>query len=92
MSELKYINYDSQNVDGVAFDRKIESICRSSYRIDANQLFVAYSGSTKDLYENLNSIIEGKHILIIDVEQYGYYGYHDSNLWSWLREQYSVLL
>ena len=88
MSCVKYINYDSTDVDSVLFDKRIADICTSSYRIDANQIIVSYSGGVKDLYDNLSSLLEGKNILIIEFTQTGYYGYHNSSLWRWLKDQF----
>ena len=91
MSNIKFICYDSVEVDNVVFDNKIDILCRASYRIDANHLLVHYSSTSKDLYENLAPLIEGKHILIFDINNTEYYGYHNSSMWKWLKEQFSAL-
>lgn len=88
MSNIKYLNYDSSEMDNILFNNRLLSICSSVYRIDANQVFVNYAGSSKVLYENLAPILEGRYIIIIDVNQSGYYGYHNSSLWKWLKEQF----
>lgn len=91
MSDIKFIFYDSVEIDNVVFDNKIDSLCQASYRIDANHLLVHYSSSCKDLYENLAPLIEGKYIIIFDININEYYGYHNSSLWKWLKGQFSVL-
>ena len=87
MSKIKFIFYDSSEVDNVLFDAKMASLCSSVYRVDANQLFVNYESTPKDLYENLLPLFERKHIVIIGVDSSEYYGYHNSSLWKWLKEQ-----
>lgn len=91
MSNIKYIDYDCSDVDNVMFDKKIDSLTRSFYRIDKRSLIVNYPGSSKDLYDNLEEIVKEKNMLIIDINDPDYYGYHQSALWDWLKDQFSSL-
>ena len=90
MSDIKYIDYDCTNVDNVIFDKKISAITTASYRINKRSLFVNYSGTAKDLYTNLESLIKDKHILILDISYPDFYGIHNSELWDWLNIQFGI--
>ena len=90
MSPIKYIDYDCTDVDNVIFDKKIEALSTSYYRIDKRSLMVNYQGSAKDLYNNLEELVKGMHILIIDIAYPDFYGFHNSALWDWLNEQFEI--
>lgn len=90
MTYVKYIDYDCTDVDNVIFDKRIEALTVSYYRIDKRSLMVNYHGTAKDLYDNLEELIKEKYILIMDVTHPDYYGYHKSALWDWINEQFGV--
>lgn len=90
MSQVKYIDYDCTDVDNVIFDKRIEALTTSFYRIDKRSLMVNYQGSAKDLYQNLEELIKEKYIIILDVTYPDYYGYHKSALWNWISAQFEI--
>jgi len=90
MSNIKYIDYDCVDVDNVIFDKKISAITTAYYRIDKRSLFVNYSGTAKDLYTNLESLMKDKHILIFDISYPDFYGFHNSALWDWLNTEFGI--
>lgn len=90
MSHIKYIDYDCSEVDNVLFDRRVESLSSSFYRIDKRSLMVNYIGTAKDLYNNLEDLVKEKYILIIDVSYPQFYGYHKSALWEWINTQFNI--
>ena len=90
MSNIKYIDYDCSEVDNVLFDRRIETLTSSFYRIDKRSLMVNYIGTAKDLYNNLEDLVKEKYVLIIDVSNTQFYGYHKSALWKWINTQFEM--
>lgn len=90
MSPIKYIDYDCSEVDNVIFDKRIETLTTSFFRIDKRSLFVNYQGSSQQLYNNLEDLVKEKYILIMDVYNPDYYGFHKSALWQWMKTQFGI--
>ncbi len=83
MSTVDLIVYDSTLADNITLENKLRTICDSFYRVDKNHILIKYGGSVKDLYENISPFLNGGRVLVVSIDDY--YGYHDSELWDWLR-------
>ncbi len=86
---LKYIVYDKYQIDSEILISELNRLCNSViYRISDNQLLVNYNGTSENLYNNLIQIIQDHRILIFDINQNAYFGYHDKRLWEWMKRQF----
>ncbi len=88
MSEIKYIIFDSNMVDNAAIEQSLNTLCSSIYKIKDGQFLVCYRDTSQTLYNNLRRILNNQRILIFDVNRNEYFGLHDSNLWSWMINQF----
>ena len=86
MSNIKFIYFDSENIDSSSLIQRLNQLCVSTFRVKHDIVLVNYNGVSQSLYSNLGEFIQSKNILIMEVNPStgAYWGYMDKSLWEWL--------
>ena len=82
------IIFDKELVGNQVFRDRIGRLGETYYLFDGNIVLLRCNSSSRDIYSAISADEFGtKLMLVMDVNRTEYFGYMQSNLWGWLKEE-----
>lgn len=86
MKNIKIVYFDAAAINPAQMGIELNNICNNMFSISPGLIMVNYHGTAKELFELLQPFSGVSNLMVLDVsvEDSGYWGYMNANLWRWI--------
>ena len=82
------IIFDKELVGNQVFQDRINRLGDSFYLLDGNIVLLKSESTVREIYSSISAEeFSTKLMMVMQIDRTNYFGYMQSNLWGWLKEQ-----